>query len=171
VRDGKVVRISVDAVSPFQVYDRVSWYKSTAWLQPTLIASVLILLIATLSLPFGWFTRRYYAAGRQLQGRERSAYLASSWLSLATLSVLGLWLFALLTLTFNPFGGWVYVLELATIVVPPLLFAASGWFLWTGINPVRSVPAVIWRIALLLSALCVVWVAVVFNLTHIGLNY
>ncbi|MEI9996735.1 MAG: serine hydrolase domain-containing protein [Rhizomicrobium sp.] len=171
VVDGKVVRFSVDAVSPFQVFERAPWYKSTAWLQPALIVSLLLLLIAVLSLPFGWLVRRYYGTDRIVQRSERTAYLAQSWFALGSLVILGLWMSVLLTLTFNPLGSWVYVLEVATIVALPLLCAASVWLFWASVQARRGILALIWRGALVLASVCVLWFAVAFNLTHIGLDY
>src|SRR6202451_4665317 len=36
VVDGKVVRFSIDGISPFMVFDRVQWYANAAWLLPAL---------------------------------------------------------------------------------------------------------------------------------------
>jgi CubicO group peptidase (beta-lactamase class C family) len=171
VQDGKVVRMSVDVVSPFTVYDRVAWYKSTAWLRPTLIVSLFILFISFVSLPAGRLLRWYYTAPRQLEGRERASYLTAAWLSGAVLCILGVWLTVLLSLTFKPLAGWVYILELSTIIALPACCLSNAWFVWTGAAAGRGISRLIWRTISVLASICVLWVAIAFKLTHIGLNY
>jgi CubicO group peptidase (beta-lactamase class C family) len=171
VRDGKVMRISVDSFSPFMVYDRVPWYQSTTWLRPAAIASVLVLLALVLSVPVGRMIRKYYAAGRKLKGSERAAYLTAALLSLGAIAILGAWLSVLLNLRFNPLGPAVQVLQIATIALLPVLCVASGWFEWMGIKARRGVLSALWRGIITLSSICILWVAIAFNLTHLGLNY
>jgi hypothetical protein len=171
LRDGKVVRFSVDSFSPFMVYDRVAWWQSTSWLRPAAIASVMILLALILSLPVGRMVRKYYSAERRLGGNERQAYLATALLSLGVTLILCAWLSVVLTLRFNPLGAAVYVLQIATITLLPALCAASAWFAWIGIQKQRGVLSSLWRGAVVLSSICILWVAIAFNLTHLGLAY
>jgi hypothetical protein len=171
VLDGKPVRFSVDSFSPFTVYDRVAWWESTTWLRPAAIASAAVLLALILSFPAGRMVRQYYAADRRLNGNERQAYLATALLSLAAVMIVSAWLSILLTLRFNPLGAAVYVLQAATIILLPALCVASAWFAWSGIKARRGVLSAIWRGAVVLSSICILWIAIVFNLTHVGLEY
>ena len=171
VKDGKVVRFSVDAVSPFQVYDRVPWYKSSGWLTPALGASLVVLFMLLLSAPVGAISRRYYAAGRKLQGEEWRAYLSSLVMTVAALAVFIWWFMTLTSLGFQPLGPAIYALELSTIVAFPVLAAVAVWFLVAGLRSKRGWLSVVVRGAVVLAALCLVWVSVAFNLIHLGLNY
>jgi CubicO group peptidase (beta-lactamase class C family) len=171
VRDGKVARFSVDSFSPFMVYDRVAWYQSTTWLRPAAIASAVVLLAVILSLPVGRMVRKYYAAEGKLKDSERTAYLATALLSLGTIVILCAWLSIILTLRFTPLGAAVYLLQFATIVVLPALCLASASFAWIGFKAHRGVLSGIWRGVVLLSSICLLWIAVAFNLTHLGLQY
>lgn len=134
VQNGRVDPLSVDAVSPFTVFDRVPWYLFTAWLQPALLVGLLLLVGFVLSPLVGLLARKRYGAAGRFQGTERSAYCASVSFALAALLMLALWLSILLTLRFDPLGFGVYLLEIATIVVLPLLCIVGAWFLWTGLS-------------------------------------
>ena len=171
VQDGKVRRFSADVVSPFTVYDRVPWYASTAWLRPAAILSVLLLLGLLLSFPAGWIARRYYGAGRRFLGTERSAYRSTGAAALVTAAILTAWLRILLTLRFQPLGGAVYLLQILTIIVLPVLCLVSAWFFWTGLKTPRRWLGLLGRAAMVLAALCIQWIAIIFNLTHIGVHY
>lgn len=120
VIDGKTVRLSIDLVSPFMVYDRVPWYTSTAWLKP---------------------------------------------------AVIGLWLSIILMLRFTPLGAWVYLLQIATIILLPVLCIVSRWFLSSGFKARRGASSAVWRTAIVLASICLWWLAITFNLTHLGLAY
>jgi len=171
VRDGKVVRIAVDSFAPFMVYDRVPWYQSTTWLRPAAIAGCVALLLLVLSLPAGWLARKSYGGALRLLGRERRAYLWTAWLSLATLGILLWWLATLLTLTFSPLGAATYLLEAATILVLPALCIASFGFFRIGLAARRGVVGIGARAVIMASAVCLLWIAIAFNLTHFGTAY
>ena len=171
LRDGRVVRVAVDSFSPFEVYDRVPWYSSTTWLRPAGIASVLVLLGVVLSVAAGWLARRYYGAARRLSADERRAYGATATLSLVTLVILGCWLTLILGLRFQPLGVGTYLLQVATLLVLPALCIASLWLLRSGLAQHRGRWSVVLRAAVVLAAVCTLWTAVAFNLTHLGIGY
>ena len=171
LRDGKVVRFAVDSSAAIGVFNRVPWYASTAWLRRAGKASVALLVGWILSVPFEWIVRRYYGAARWYHGVERAAYLASTSLALAAIVILILWLRVLMSLTFEPLGKGVYVLEVATIVALPALCLACVWFWLTGLRAKRGVAGGVLRLGPILASACILWIAIAFNLTHIGLNY
>jgi CubicO group peptidase (beta-lactamase class C family) len=171
VQNGQVVRLSVDSVSPFTVYERVSWYSSTAWLRPAVLASLLLLLGLILSFPAGWIARKYYGASKRFIGSEQSAYRWTGILSLTTIIILVLWLSIILTLRFQPLSPLVYLLQVFTIGVLPLLCLASARYFWTGYRARRSTFGLLFRGLFFAATLCTLWVAIIFNLTHIGLHY
>jgi CubicO group peptidase (beta-lactamase class C family) len=171
VRHGMVVRLSVDSVSPFTVFEPVPWYSSTAWLRPGSIASILIFLCLLLSVPAGWISRKYCSAEVRLGGAERSAYRSTALLTLAAIAILVLWLSILLKLKFQPLSSVVYLLEFLTIITLPILCVTSAWFFWLGIKARRRTLVLLFRGILLLSTLCIQWIAIIFNLIHMGLHY
>ena len=171
LRNGSVVRVAVDSFSPFEVYDRVPWYASTAWLRPGIIASALLLLGMVLSVAAGWIARRYYGAAQRLSAGERSAYLATAALSLATLVILGSWLALLLGLRFQSLGVGTYLLQLATFIILPALCIASIWLLRSGQRLHRGRLSALLRVAVVLAAVCTLWTALAFNLIHFGTGY
>lgn len=59
VRDGSVVRYSVDDVSPFMVWDRAPWWRSTTWIAPALKLALAVFLLTLLAWPAGALLRRY----------------------------------------------------------------------------------------------------------------
>ena len=139
------------------VYDRVAWYQSTTWLRPAAIAGTVVLLAMILSLPIGRMVRKYYAADRKLKDSERTAYLTTALLSLGTIVILCAWLLVILTLRFKPLGAAVYLLQAATIVILPALCFASASFAWNGFKAHRGVFSGIWRGAIFLSSICLLW--------------
>ncbi len=171
LKDGKAFRIATDSWSPFMVFDRVPWYETKAWLETSMIASILTLLGLLLSLPLGALARRYYRGTKRLEGSERSSYLLSVAFALATMIVVFVWLFLLLNLTFVRLPSWVYLLQLATIAIPPILCAATIRFLLAGIATKRAILSVGLRATMVLVSVWVVWFVVVFNFAHIGLDY
>jgi CubicO group peptidase (beta-lactamase class C family) len=170
-KNGKVTRFSVDSFSPFTVYTRVPWYESTAWLRPGAMLSLGALLILTLSAPIGFIARKYYAGERRLTGGEWTSYVASVVLALGVMGLLFFWFNTLTTLLFQALGTGTYLLEVATILLFPALCVATAWFFGAGVSAKRAWYSLTLRALPLLAALCLLWCAVAFNLTHIGLNY
>ncbi|MGY8712071.1 hypothetical protein RAD16_40650, partial [Bradyrhizobium sp. 18BD] len=62
VVDGKIVRWSIDGISPFMVFDRAPASQSSTWILPLLYASVGILLLTFLHWPVSALIRRNYKA-------------------------------------------------------------------------------------------------------------
>ena len=85
--------------------------------------------------------------------------------------VVFVWLFLLLNLAFVRLPPWVYLLQLATIAIPPILCAATIWFLLAGTGAKRAIFSIGLRATMVLVSAWVVWFAVVFNFAHIGLDY
>jgi hypothetical protein len=74
VVDGVVQRWSFEPVSPFMVFDRVPWWKSSAWLLPLVGAGLLALLLTVLAWPVSALVRRHYRAPYQLSGADARAH-------------------------------------------------------------------------------------------------
>lgn len=86
VADGKVVRWSINEVSPFMVFDRAPWYRDSSWLQPLVLASFAMVAFAAFYWPLSAIVRRHYTAQLRLPAMDRKIYRATlllCWLVIA----------------------------------------------------------------------------------------
>jgi len=177
VVDGKVVRFSFDELSPFMVFERVPWYKSSAWLLPLLCASLAALAITGLTWPIAAVVRRHYRATLALDPKSLRAYRWSKIAAILIFAALATWG---LTVTLmlkdinnlsSKFDSTVRFAQIFGIVAFIGGFGVMLWHLWTVWSGARRWPAKVWSIVLVLSAFFVLWVAFVFNLIGFGLYY
>ena len=175
VENDRVVRWSVNAASPFLVFDRTPWYRSGAWLTPALIASCVIVLITALAWPIGAIARRRYKAQPLFDGGALWVQRLASAFAWLTVIALALWA-AFVSIGFGDLpklGGSLDGLlktaqVLTAIALPGLLLIVlwnvalawrRGWF------------AKVWNVLLSLSAIVLVWIAVAFRLIGFGTYY
>ncbi|MGH6909480.1 MAG: serine hydrolase domain-containing protein, partial [Phenylobacterium sp.] len=88
VENGKVVRWSIDAVSPFEVWLPTPWTRSAGWLMPAFLVGLGVTAITALVWPIGAIVRRRYAAPLSLSGIGLVLHRlvgSFAWLTLATL--------------------------------------------------------------------------------------
>ena len=177
VVDGKPVRWSFDLLSPFMVFDRVPWYANAAWLMPLVEASVGALLLTALFWPVTYWVRRRYGAQLRLDPPSLKAYRWSKIAAILILAALGLWtLTAYLMIKDNNYlDGRLDPLMWFDQILGTLAFIggliAILWNLravWSG---ERRWPARLWSVVLSVSAVVVLWVALVFKLVHFGTNF
>ena len=69
--DGKVVRFSFDELSAFMVFERVPWYRDSAWLLPMTCAGLAALLLTGVMWPIAAIVRRRYGATLPLDPNTR----------------------------------------------------------------------------------------------------
>ena len=177
VVDGKVVRFSIDLLSPFMVFYRAPWYADAAWLVPALCAAVGALLLTVLFWPITAIVRRRYGAILALPPQALRAYRLSKLAALAICLALGLWGWMVagmlkdntkLTAAFDGVLGFVQVFGTLAFLGGAVALAWNAWVVWTG---KRRWPAKCWSLVLLASALLIVWVAVIGKLLGLNLNY
>jgi CubicO group peptidase (beta-lactamase class C family) len=177
VVDGKPVRWSFDLLSPFMVFDRVPWYANGAWLMPLFVASVVALLLTVLLWPVTYWVRRRYQAPLQLTAASLKAYRWSKVGALVIVAALGLWLLALALMLKNNnyldgrLDPLIWLNEILGTVAFIGGLIAMLWNLrtvWTG---GRRWPARLWSVVLSVSAVTVLWVALVFKLIHFGVGF
>lgn len=177
VVDGKVVRFAFEPVSPFMVFDRVPWWKSSAWLMPALVIALLALLLTVLAWPVSAMTRRHYKVGYKLSGADARAHRI---IRITALVVLATFLAAGITILMMmssldrlaPRNDWiVHTLRLLSLVVFPLGAAVSLWNGWTVLRSPRRKWAKFWAIVLVLSCLVIVWAAFAFGLPGYSAHY
>ncbi len=165
-RDGEVYMF---AQGPASASMRVPWYEDAAWLRPALIASLVILLLAALAWPFGAVQRRYYAAGRPVAPRRTAIVQRSvAGVAAATLVLLGFWFYFLTKLSVQPLGAGTYVLQIATIILIPGLFALALWRLWLSVKSGLKL-SMLWSLTIALAASIVLWAGLAYHLIYIGL--
>ena len=177
VVDGRVVRWSMDMISPFMVFERVPAGLSSAWILPALYASLAVLLLTFLYWPGSWFVRRRYKAALAVEGQGRRAYRATRMMALLDLVVLGGWVAAIsvmfadlskLTATFDPV---LWTLQIAGAIVFVGAVGIAGWNLWVTVRDGRRWTRLVWNALVLLATLIVLYVAVRFHLIAMTVNY
>jgi CubicO group peptidase (beta-lactamase class C family) len=177
VEDGKIVRFSVDFMSPFEVLDRVPGYRDSAWLLPAVCVGLGILLLTAVSWPFAALVRRHYGAKLPLNPSELRAFRFSKTAALLILIAISIWALVLSMMikdNNNLTAHFDWALRLAQVVGLVAFvggFAAMLFNLWTVWSGKRRWPAKLWSIALVLASLTILWMAVVFKLLNFGLNY
>ena len=174
VEDGKAVRWSLDAVSPFMVWDRAPWYRDSTWLLPSVTVSTIILLITALSWPIGAIARRKFNAPLTLAGKRLLDHrLLKSAASLLVLTLVG-W-----TLVFSSQEAlaagtmdWAIVMmEVLSALAAIGLVAASLFRLWTSFATASSVFRKLFAGIFAASSTVVVWVMLAFHLISFGVGY
>jgi len=167
---GKVVRWSFDLVAPFTVFDRVSAWRSSAWLKPAIYASLAILLLTFLSWPVAAFTRWRFAAPLKVEGKARMAYRATRLGALLTLAAAGGWTafiisaFSNLSVLSAASDGILWFLKGASALAFFGMVAAAAWNAVLTWRDGRRWPAKTWSVLVVLAALVPLYVALVFHL-------
>jgi CubicO group peptidase (beta-lactamase class C family) len=177
VVNGRAVRFSFDEVSPFMVFDRAPGYMSGAWLLPLLVAGLVALALTAITWPAAAIVRRRYGASLALDDRSRRAFRWSRIAALAILVAMLAWMITIGMMFSNldNLGPSTDALVMTLQVVGTIVFvgglALLLWNLWSVWTGRRRWPAKIWSVVLVLSAVVVLWVAVVFKLIGFGVNY
>ena len=177
VVDGRVVRWSMDEISPFMVFDRVPAGLSSAWIKPALFASMAVLALTLLYWPVSWYVRRRYQAPLAVTGRSRGAYRATRIMSGLDLAILIAWTLVVIALfkdLNNLAGGFdtiLVLLQLAGAVVFVGAVLVSGYNAWLTWTDGRRWTRKLWSILVLLASLMVLYVALRFHLIGTTVNY
>ena len=177
VIDGRPVRWSFDLLSPFMVFERVPWYENSTWLKPLLYASIAALALTAIFWPVGAIVRRRFRAPLHLEPLAFKAYRLSKLGALWILAGLGLWLLLgtqLLRSSDAASGKTDWLVWLTQIFGTLAFFGGLVLILWN-LRAVwrgqRRWPAKLWSVVLTVSAVTVLWVALVFKLIHFGAHY
>jgi CubicO group peptidase (beta-lactamase class C family) len=177
VRDGKVVRMSVDPASPFMVFQPAPASRNAAWLMPALIAALGLVALAALGWPVRAIVRRSFGTRLALEGPARRAYRLSRIFAWAALAAVAGWmgLISAFSADVGALGGstdWLIILlRILTPVAALGLTATAGWHLWLSWKGKRHWAARLGAALLLLAALVLVWVTFGCNLYGFGMVY
>ncbi|WP_254621142.1 serine hydrolase [Sphingomonas sp. CL5.1] len=177
VVDGKVVRWSMDEMSPFIVFDRVPAGVSASWLKPALYASFAIMLLTFLWWPVSWAIRRRYNAPLGVSGQSLKAYRATRIAAGLEAGVLIAWM-TLITAMFSNLknlAGRFDTLLMALQVIGAIVFIGgvgiAGWNLWLAWRDGRRWTGRLWSVAVLLASLVILYFAFRFNLMSMSTRY
>ena len=172
VVDGKVVRWSIDGISPCMVFDRAPASRSSAWIIPALYVSLGVLLITLLQWPVSALIRRHYKAPLTLQRRSLRVYRGVRVAAGLVLALITAWLVSLSTLKALPsYDPWLWFLQIAglIILVGGTLLAALN--LRTVAQEKRGWFRTLWALLVLFAVLMPFYVAWTFGLIAMTVNY
>ncbi len=172
VVDGRVVRWSVDGLSPFMVFDRAPASKSAAWLKPALCVALAVLLITLLQWPVSALVRRHYKAPLTLGRPALRAYRGVRVAAGLVLALVTAWVVSLLTLKALPsFDPWLWSLQIAGAVIFAGGVLAAAWNLRIVRRERRGWFRTLWAALLLLAMLLLLYTAWSFGLLAMTVNY
>jgi CubicO group peptidase (beta-lactamase class C family) len=177
VVDGKVTKWSFDTVSAIMMFNRVPWYRDTAWLMPAVLLALGLVAIAAIAWPWGAIARRRYKAAGGYEGkrlRAQRVFHAWHWL---TLIVLGGWVawitigLGSLSMLAGPLDPLLIALQVLSPIVLPGLLVLTGWNLWTAWTEKRGWFALVWAALLVFAAVILLWLALAFHMFGFTLTY
>jgi CubicO group peptidase (beta-lactamase class C family) len=177
VKDGRVVRMSTDALSPFTVYMPAPAGTNAAWLLPALGVALGLIALAALGWPVRALVRRHFRATFPLAGNALTAWRLSRLASWLVLVAVGGWLgfVAAFTADIGSVGGPLDWLVQSLRVLTPLasfgLALAAGWHLLQCWRQKRRWTMQLGALLLLASGLLCVWVTLAYHLYGFGLVY
>jgi hypothetical protein len=177
VKDGRVVRFSFDGLSPFMMFERTPAATSPTWLLPALVVGSIALLLTALAWPISALARKHYGVPYSLAGEDAKAH---RWIRVAATAVLVMciaWAITVgkmmsdLTLLSASLDGWLWLMQLLSLVVFVGAALLGGWNAWVVVRSARKWYAKVWAIVLALSLLVLLWVALAFHLIAFDVNY
>ena len=173
VENGRVVRWSINPVSPFMVWNRAPWYRDAAWLLPAFGAAIVLIVLTALSWPVGAISRRRFGAVMSLSGPDLKSYRWVRGFSWLVLVALGGWTALFVSLGSDTIigGAMLLPLQVAGTVGFVGLCGTALWNqqrVWQG-N--RGWFAKLWSVLLVLAAFVTLWVTLSFHLISFGTRY
>lgn len=180
LRAGRVTRFSMDQISPIMVLEPAPWWRSGAWLGPTLLASLAVLVLTLTAWPAAALARRGYARPFELAGADAWAYRLSRLACAGVLLVAFGWGgviaagLADLELLSGPLDPWISLLGLAGPAVLAAALAGVAWNaqrVWRRRRGWRGGFARLWSATLVLSVAIMGWAAAAFHLFGLNANF
>jgi len=177
VVDGKVVRVSMDELSPFMVFDPTPGWRSPAWLLPAFFASLAAVVLTSVFWPIAAISRRRHGVRLPLTGLALKGHKVSRIAAAALAAITGGWLLLLIGVASNlehlapsldPLLLLMYTLSLVVYVGGT---AAMLWAGWIALTTGRPVAARIWSVILALSALILLYFAMIYHLMSFVTKY
>ena len=174
--DGKVVRLSIDGLAPFMVFDRAPVGRSSGWIKPAVELIALVYLVTLLLWPVRALVRRHFATPFAFSRRDLWSYRATRIAAAASLAVLAGWIAVFAAMTANidnitsRMDGWLWLLQIGGWVIlvgalaAMLYHAVTAWraHRWSG---------KIWSAALVAASAILLWIAFSLRLLALTVNY
>ena len=167
---GKVVRFSLDGLSPYMVFIRVPWTQSNTWLLPALYAALAILMLTLLLWPVRAIVRRRFGAALELSDTRLKVFRASRIAAGAILAVLLGWMVVISVMSSDidnltaKMDAWLWLLQVAGLFAFVGGLAIMLWNAWLAWRTPGPWSARIWSLLLVFAAAIVLWIAIVFDL-------
>jgi CubicO group peptidase (beta-lactamase class C family) len=177
VKDGKVVRVSIDAISPFTVLMPAPVSTNPAWLMPSLLIALALSLAAALGWPVRALVRRRFKAEFALTRQALVAYRLTRAFAWAVLLVAIGWgaLIQAFLEDSGALGGpldWLIILlRIATPLASFGLLAAAGWDFWLMIRGKRPWTAHLGAVSMIFAGLILALVTIQFHLYGFGMVF
>jgi CubicO group peptidase (beta-lactamase class C family) len=172
VVDGKVVRWSIDGISPFMVFDRAPASKSAAWIMPAMYVSLGVLLITLLQWPASALIRRHYKAPLTLQRRSLRVYRGVRAGAGLVLALTAAWVISISTLKALPsYDPWLWFLQIAGLIILVGGVVLAAWNLRIVVQEKRGWFRTLWALLLLFAMAMPLYVAWTFGLIAMTVNY
>lgn len=177
VEDGRVVRFSVDDVSPFMMFEPAPFAKSSGWLLPALVVGLAAMLLTALAWPISALTRRHYRVSYALSGADAKAHRWVRIASVAAVGLLAIWGITIVSMMgdlsrLTAKNDWLLsLLQILSLVVFVGGAIVGLWHAKVVLGSRRSWYAKAWAVVLALSLLVALWVALAFNLIAFDVNY
>ena len=173
VENGRVVRWSINPVSPFMVWNRAPWYRDAAWLLPAFGAAIVLIVLTALSWPVGAISRRRFGAVMSLSGPDLKSYRWVRGFSWLVLVALGGWTALFVSLGSDTIigGPMLWPLQVAGAAGFIGLCGTALWNLQRVWQGNRGWFAKLWSVLLVLAAFVTLWVTLSFHLISFGTRY
>jgi CubicO group peptidase (beta-lactamase class C family) len=177
VVDGRVVRFSMDELSPFMVFDPTPAWRSPAWLLPALLIAFTAVLLTSLFWPVAAISRRRHHVQLPVTGLAREGHRVSRIAAAALATMTLAWLLLLTVGTrdlanlgpsLDPVLLGMYTLSVIVYVGGAVAMLWAGWVAFT--NP-RPLGARIWTAVLAFSALLLLYFATIYHLMSFVTKY
>ena len=173
LENGRVVRWSINPVSPFMVWNRAPWYRDAAWLLPAFGAAIVLIVLTALSWPVGAISRRRFGAVMSLSGPDLKSYRWVRGFSWLVLVALGGWTALFVSLGSDTIigGPMLWPLQVAGAAGFIGLCGTALWNLQRVWQGNRGWFAKLWSVLLVLAAFVTLWVTLSFHLISFGTRY
>ncbi len=177
VKDGRVTRFSAGFLGPIIYLERAPVAKAGAWVMPSLVASLVALLLTVVFWPVGALVRRHYRKPLPFTGAEARAYRWARIGALGSLLAIGGWAGTVLTmindlsLLTDAMDPWLMVLHVAGTILVFAGVALALWHLAVVWRARKRWIGKIWAVVLVLATAVCAWVAIAYHLVGLGTNY
>jgi CubicO group peptidase (beta-lactamase class C family) len=169
---GKVVRWSIDGISPFMVFDRAPASKSAGWIMPAMYISLGVLLITLLQWPIAALIRRHYKAPLTLDRRSLRVYRGVRIGAGLVLALVAAWVISMSKLKALPsYDPWLWFLQIAGLIVLVGGALLAAWNLRIVRKEKRGRFRTLWALLLLFATIMPLYVAWTFGLIAMTVNY